>query len=167
MCIGDLNADPYRGRFWKLIEEFSADCELRIADCCLPASTFSYLSPCHNSTTWLDHVMCRKNGFHHVCAHTWLCPHTLCPDTFVPRHVCAQTRLFPDMFVPTHVVPRHVTSNRFTKMFPGFTYYFYWSNSIRMKRYWRIWDILYSICNFFIPNLLQNLCPDTFEHKRV
>ena len=57
----------------------------------------------------------------HVCAQTWLCPHTfdlspdmilpshvcahtrLCPDTFVPTHVCAHTRLCPHTFVPTHV----------------------------------------------------------------
>ena len=47
-----------------------------------------------------------SNRFHHVCAHTWLCPR-LCPEMFVPRDVCAQTwlcpRLCPDMFVPRDV----------------------------------------------------------------
>ena len=48
------------------------------------------------------------NWFHHVCAHTWLYPHT-----FVPPHVWAQTHLCPDKIGPTWLcifltVPWHV-----------------------------------------------------------
>ena len=54
------------------------------------------------------------NRFHHVCAHTWLCPymivpihdcaHTrLCLDMFVSTHACAHTRLCPLTFVHRHI----------------------------------------------------------------
>ena len=63
-------------------------------------------------------------GFHHVCAHTYLSPHDcaqtrLCPHMFITRHICAKTRLCPHMFVTRHIfaqtllgpdmfVPRHI-----------------------------------------------------------
>ena len=47
-----------RGRFWKHVEDFSSQCSLRVVDNMLPAVTFTFLSSCHNSTSWLDHALC-------------------------------------------------------------------------------------------------------------
>ena len=61
ICLGDFNADPMRGRFWKHVEDFSSQCSLRVVDNMLPADTFTFLSPCHNSTSWLVHALCGMN----------------------------------------------------------------------------------------------------------
>ena len=57
IICGDFNADPYKGRFWNLLKAFAADFSFKIADQILPIDTFTYLSPFHNTTSWLDHVL--------------------------------------------------------------------------------------------------------------
>ena len=61
ICLGDFNADPMRGRFWKHVEDFSSQCSIRVVDNMLPADTFTFISPCHNSTSWLDIALCGMN----------------------------------------------------------------------------------------------------------
>ena len=58
VCLGDFNADPSRSRVWNILKEFCDENQLRICDLILPPDTFTYLSPSHNSTSWLDHVLC-------------------------------------------------------------------------------------------------------------
>ena len=57
ILIGDFNADPFKGRFWSFLNTFVNRLNLNITDLCLPSDTFTYLSPGHNSTSWLDHVI--------------------------------------------------------------------------------------------------------------
>ena len=41
-----------------ILKEFCDEDQFRICDLILPPDTFTYLSPSHNSTSWLDHVLC-------------------------------------------------------------------------------------------------------------
>ena len=61
LFLRDFNADPTRGQLWKLVEDFCDDWGLRVADSILPATSFTYLSPCQNTTSWLDHILCGIN----------------------------------------------------------------------------------------------------------
>ena len=59
--MGDLNADPKPTRFWREIVEFCELSEMTVADLTLPSdSLFTYLSPSHDSTSWLDHVIASR-----------------------------------------------------------------------------------------------------------
>jgi hypothetical protein len=58
LCIGDFNADPSRGRLWLNVVDFCESNEFNVADMILPVDTFTYLSPSHNTTSWIDHVLC-------------------------------------------------------------------------------------------------------------
>ena len=40
------------------MKEFCGENQFRICDLILPLDTFTYLSRSHNSTSWLDHVLC-------------------------------------------------------------------------------------------------------------
>ena len=42
---GDLNADPKKGRFWKLLNEFTKSSSLHILNNIFPLDTFTYLCP--------------------------------------------------------------------------------------------------------------------------
>ena len=57
ILMGDFNADPRKGRFWKelcvLINYFS----LKVLDEQLPQDSFTYLCPAKNTTSWLDHIL--------------------------------------------------------------------------------------------------------------
>ena len=55
--VGDLNSDPKRPRLWREVSDFCNDYKLTIADHSLPNDTFTYLSPMHNTTSWLDHIL--------------------------------------------------------------------------------------------------------------
>ena len=55
---GDFNADPSKGRFWELLNDFTRPLFLRILNDRLPSDTFTYLCPSRNTTSWLDHVIC-------------------------------------------------------------------------------------------------------------
>ena len=57
ICMGDFNSDPHRGRLWDQVVRFADGNSLVIVDSNLPADTFTYLSPAHNTTSWLDHVL--------------------------------------------------------------------------------------------------------------
>ena len=61
VLLGDFNADPNRGRMWKCVQDFVASNNLTVSDLNLQYDTFTYLSPAHNTTSWLDHVICSKN----------------------------------------------------------------------------------------------------------
>ena len=55
--IGDFNADPSRLRIWREITEFCKEYDLIVADLSLPNNSFTYLSPSHDTTSWLDHIV--------------------------------------------------------------------------------------------------------------
>lgn len=57
LIAGDFNADPYKGRFWEELLSFKDDLNLTIADQLLPIESYTYLSPAHGSTSWLDHLL--------------------------------------------------------------------------------------------------------------
>ena len=56
IMVGDFNADPNK-RFWKILKEFITQNSLTCADLCLPYDTFTYVSPAHNTCSWLDHIV--------------------------------------------------------------------------------------------------------------
>ena len=60
LCVGDFNADPNRGRLWPLVDTFIRDNNLTVCDLILPINSFIYLSPAHNTTGWLDHIVTSK-----------------------------------------------------------------------------------------------------------
>jgi hypothetical protein len=57
LCVGDYNADPNRGRLWPHLYDFVEHNRLVVPDLALPLHTFTYLSPAHNTTSWLDHIV--------------------------------------------------------------------------------------------------------------
>lgn len=76
IVIGDFNVNYYKGRFWNLLEAFMKDCSLLKADSMLSNDTFTYLSPGHNTTSWIDHVLCSeslKNDINNMSVNYDLC----------------------------------------------------------------------------------------------
>ena len=68
LCIGDFNADPNRNRMWSIISDFAESNGLTFRDLCLPSDTFTYLSPSHNTTSWLDHILTSQMvQVHDIC----------------------------------------------------------------------------------------------------
>ena len=63
ICImGDFNADPNKGRFWRELQNFILSKYRLLTDVdYLSEDTFSYLSPAHNTTSWLDHALLSKS----------------------------------------------------------------------------------------------------------
>ena len=67
VCIlGDFNADPQKGRFWSellfLINNYNLIPDINY----LSNDSFTYLSPAHNTTSWLDHILCSQNLCNYV-----------------------------------------------------------------------------------------------------
>ena len=58
VLAGDFNADPRKGRFWKLLQDFAESLSLQVITECLSDDMFTYLCPSKNSTSLLDHVVC-------------------------------------------------------------------------------------------------------------
>ena len=61
LLIGDFNTDPSKGNFWPRLNDFILYNDLVVNDLMLPIDTFTYLSPAHNSTSWLDHIISSDN----------------------------------------------------------------------------------------------------------
>ena len=61
LLVGDANADPSKGRFWKLFNEFTHSLSLQTVGEKFPHSAFTYLCPSRDTTSWLDHVVCTPN----------------------------------------------------------------------------------------------------------
>ena len=62
VIAGDINADPFKGRFYREIEEFIELKHFIVADrCSLPINSFTYIST-HDTTSWLDHVIVSQPG---------------------------------------------------------------------------------------------------------
>ena len=57
VIVGDMNADPFKGRFWKELSFFCKSLSLSVLDEHLPGDSFTYLCPAKNSTSWLDHIL--------------------------------------------------------------------------------------------------------------
>lgn len=57
IMAGDFNADPSKGRFWNELRNFVCTNNLIMCDANLSGESFTYLSPAHNSTSWLDHIV--------------------------------------------------------------------------------------------------------------
>ena len=66
VIVGDLNADPSKGRFWNDLSVFCRTNSLLILDEKLPMDTFTYLCPAKNTTSWLDHILCTKQAIDHI-----------------------------------------------------------------------------------------------------
>ena len=60
VLVGDFNADPFKGRFWKELLTFTQSLSLFFVDEKLPQDTFTYLCPAKDSTSWLDHIFASK-----------------------------------------------------------------------------------------------------------
>ena len=60
VLVGDFNADPFKGRFWKELLIFLQSLSLIFVDGHLPNDTFTYLCPAKDSTSWLDHIFASK-----------------------------------------------------------------------------------------------------------
>ena len=60
IIVGDFNADPTKGRFWKELNDFVRSLSLIVLNDSFPEDTFTYLCPARNTTSWLDHVVCSK-----------------------------------------------------------------------------------------------------------
>ena len=58
MVMGDFNADPFKGRFWRDLVEFCSSLSLSVCDSQLPEDSFTYLCPSYNTSSWLDHILC-------------------------------------------------------------------------------------------------------------
>ena len=56
VLVGDFNADHRRGGFWTYLRDFVSLNSLVMNDSFLHNDSFTYLSPAHNTTTWIDHV---------------------------------------------------------------------------------------------------------------
>ena len=59
VLVGDLNADPNKGRFYKELLDFTQTSSLFVSDVsCLPSNSYTYISPTQTcATSWLDHVL--------------------------------------------------------------------------------------------------------------
>ena len=57
IVVGDFNADPSKGRFWKELLTFCESLSLSVVDKKLPNDSFTYLCPTRNTTSWLDHIL--------------------------------------------------------------------------------------------------------------
>ena len=66
VLVGDFNADPFKGRFWRELLKFTQSLSLIFVDEQLPQDTFSYLSPAKDSTSWLDHIFASKPAVQHL-----------------------------------------------------------------------------------------------------
>ena len=58
ILVGDFNADPSKGRFWKELVAFCESLPLECLHTKLPHDTFTYLCPAKSTTSWLDHILC-------------------------------------------------------------------------------------------------------------
>lgn len=68
VIIGDFNADPFNGRFWQLLKTFCHENSLLVFDFLnLSNNSFSYISPSHNTTSWLDHVITSNENIIQDC----------------------------------------------------------------------------------------------------
>lgn len=58
ILAGDFNTHYNRGRYWKILNDFLRELNLFYVDLGLPSESFTYLSPSHNTVSWIDHVFC-------------------------------------------------------------------------------------------------------------
>ena len=63
LVIGDLNADPHKGRFWVELGVLIDDHGLKSEVGFLSPEDFTFLSPSHNTTSYIDHVLCNVNMY--------------------------------------------------------------------------------------------------------
>ena len=67
ICIlGDFNADPNKGRFWTELRVFIDSHSLFTEECFVDHDIFTYLSPAHNTTSYIDHVLCSQGLFNRI-----------------------------------------------------------------------------------------------------
>src|SRR5215469_10441436 len=61
IIMGDFNSDIDNSPFGDILTKFMKKNNLSCVDKLLPRESFTYLSPGHNSTSWIDHVLCSDN----------------------------------------------------------------------------------------------------------
>ena len=57
ILVGDFNSDSNKSRTSRDLEAFTALNRLIIEDLKLPGDYFPFLSPAHNTTNWIDHIL--------------------------------------------------------------------------------------------------------------
>ena len=63
LLVGDMNADPYRGRFFHELSNFVNDHELTIADLVLNNDNFTYIGSNQScATSWIDHIIASNSS---------------------------------------------------------------------------------------------------------
>ena len=69
LLIGDMNADPNKGRFFQDLSNFANVFDLNMYDVeCLPIDSFTFLSRNQACTTsWLDHILCSNDSIVSDC----------------------------------------------------------------------------------------------------
>ena len=61
IITGDLNADPFKGRFYNYLKQFVDDHNFTVADLILPINSYTYIST-HDTTSWIDHVITSRSN---------------------------------------------------------------------------------------------------------
>lgn len=61
IIVGDCNADPKKGRFWRYFNEYCIFNNLIVKDLLLPDDSFTYLCPAKSTTSWLDHIVSSRS----------------------------------------------------------------------------------------------------------
>ena len=69
VMVGDYNADMNKGRMFSFLSEFVHVNDLIINNqICLNSDSFTYLSPMHKSTSWIDHIVSSQNvAIENIC----------------------------------------------------------------------------------------------------
>ena len=62
ILVGDVNADPKKGRFWNELLSFICQNNIYHKTSELKDDTFSYLCPASSSTSMLDHIFCDQSS---------------------------------------------------------------------------------------------------------
>ena len=60
IIMDDFNADPNKGRFWGVLEDFTNSLSFVNMYFKFPENSFSYLCPNKDSVSWLDHIVCSE-----------------------------------------------------------------------------------------------------------
>ena len=64
VIAGDLNADPFKGRFYNYLKQFVDEHDFAVADLSLPINSYTYIST-HDTTSWIDHVIVSQPNLVH------------------------------------------------------------------------------------------------------
>lgn len=61
LLMGDFNTRYNVGNYGGILNDFLSEFNLIKADLVMPSNSFTYLSHAHNTTSWIDHILCSKS----------------------------------------------------------------------------------------------------------